>query len=78
MRNTVFTMTEAYRKPEYAVPYGEKRDSTELIELPQNEQMIAAGPAGGFSCDIEDISRWLSTLMNDGTLDGRRSFRARS
>ena len=72
MRNTVFTVPEAYRKPEYAVPYGEKRDSTELIELPQNEQMVAAGPGGGLNSDLEDISRWLRTLINDGALDGRQ------
>lgn len=72
MRNTVFTMAEAYRKPQYAVPYAEKRGSTELFELPQNEQMIAAAPAGGIKSDIEDISRWLVTLVNDGALDTRR------
>ena len=70
MCNTVFTMPEVYRKPEYAVPYAEKRGSAELFELPQNEQMIAAGPGGGLNSDIEDISRWLRTLINDGALDG--------
>jgi CubicO group peptidase (beta-lactamase class C family) len=70
MRNSVFTMAEAYRKPEYAVPYAEKRGSTELIELPQNEQMVAAGPAGGLNSDIEDSSAWLRTLINDGALNG--------
>lgn len=72
MRNTVFTMEDVCRKPEYAVCYSEKPDSTELIRVPANEHMIGAGPAGGLNSDIVDMARWLITLIGAGAIDGRQ------
>jgi hypothetical protein len=72
MSNTVLTMAEACRKPEHAVAYTEKRGSTELIALPHYEHMVAAAPGGGLCSDIEDMSRWLMTLIGDGALEGRQ------
>ncbi|HEX2829730.1 MAG TPA: serine hydrolase [Burkholderiales bacterium] len=72
MRNTVFTMPEVYRKPEYATCYTEKRGSTELMRVPPNEHMIAAGPAGGLNSDISDMARWLTMLIGAGAIDGRQ------
>lgn len=72
MRDTVFSMPEVYRKDDFAVPYTERRDSTELFRLPSYEHMNGAGPAGGLNSNLQDMSRWLITLLSDGTLQDRQ------
>ena len=66
MSHTCFSMPKVYRNDDYAVPYTERRDSTELFKLPMYEHMIGAGPAGGLNSNLQDMSRWLITLMQDG------------
>lgn len=71
MPNTCFSMPEVYRSADYAVPYTERRDSTELFKLPMYEHMLGAGPAGGLNSNLHDMSRWLITLMQGGRFDNR-------
>lgn len=72
MCDTVFSMAEAYGKDDFAVPYTERRDSTELFRLPSYEHMNGAGPAGGLNSNLQDMSRWLITLLGDGMLQDRQ------
>ncbi len=70
MPNTVFSIPEVSRTDDFAVPYTERRDSSELFRLPTYEHMVAAGPAGGLNSNLQDMSRWLTVLMDDGQLKG--------
>lgn len=71
MRDTVFTMPEVLTSDDHAVPYTERRDSTELFKLPMYEHMLGAGPAGGLNSNLKDMARWLLTLLADGQQQGR-------
>jgi CubicO group peptidase (beta-lactamase class C family) len=70
MRSSVFSMPEMMSSGNFAIPYTERRDGTELFQLPQYEHMVGAGPAGGLNSNLLDMSRWLATLMGDGQLEG--------
>jgi CubicO group peptidase (beta-lactamase class C family) len=66
MKSTVFTVKEMEKNPDHGVPYNEKRDTTLLYKIPIYEDQQAVGPAGAIISNIEDMSNWLITLMNNG------------
>ncbi|PYR77330.1 MAG: penicillin-binding protein [Acidobacteria bacterium] len=72
MRSTTFTIDDMLKTPEPGVPYTERRDSTELYQIPYYSDAIGVAPAGAINSNIVDVSRWLIALMNDGMLDGRQ------
>ncbi len=71
MTSTVFSIDEMVKQPEHGVPFTEKRDSFELYEIPYYREAVGVGPAGSINSNIEDLSKWLIALMNDGKLGGR-------
>jgi hypothetical protein len=56
------------RQPEPGVPFTERRDSFELYEIPYYREAAGIGPAGSINSNLEDLSRWLIVLLNDGRL----------
>jgi CubicO group peptidase (beta-lactamase class C family) len=72
MTSTVFTVADMQKAPDFAVPYTEKRDSTELYKIPYYEETAGMAPAGAIISNIDDMSRWLIALMNEGRLDGKQ------
>ena len=72
MPNTTFTIADMLKTPEPGVPYTERRDSTELYQIPYYSDAIGVAPAGAMNSSIVDVSKWLITLMNDGQLDGKQ------
>lgn len=72
MKSTVFTVKEMEKNPDHGVPYNEKRDTTLLYKIPIYEDQQAVGPAGAIISNIEDMSNWLITLMNNGKFRGRQ------
>ena len=78
MDSTVFTLTEMKASPDHGVPYSERRDSTELFQTPFYEEQDGVAPAGAIISNIEDMSRWLIALMNDGRFEGRQVLPARA
>lgn len=66
MKSTVFSVKEMEKNPDHGVPYNEKRDTTLLYKIPIYEDQQAVGPAGAIISNIEDMSNWLITLMNNG------------
>lgn len=72
MTSTTFTIAEMLRTPEPGVPYTERRDSTELYQIPYYSDAIGVAPAGAMNSNIVDMSKWLIALMNDGQLDGKQ------
>jgi CubicO group peptidase (beta-lactamase class C family) len=70
MNTTVFSIDDVLKQPDHGVPFTERRDSFELYEIPPYREQAAIGPAGAINSNLQDLSKWLMALMNDGRLDG--------
>jgi len=71
MKSTVFSIDDVVKQPDHGVPFTEKRDSDELYEIPYYREQVGIGPAGAINSNLEDLSKWLIALMNDGKLGDR-------
>ncbi|MGH9334940.1 MAG: DUF3471 domain-containing protein, partial [Vicinamibacteria bacterium] len=71
MASTVFSIDEMVKQPEHGVPFTERRDSFELYEIPYYREAAGVGPAGSINSNVEDMSKWLIALMNEGVLEGK-------
>ena len=71
MTRTAFSITGMLAQPEFAVPFLEKRDSSELWQPPYMDA-DESSPAGSMVASLDDMSRWLVMLMNGGRLDGKQ------
>jgi CubicO group peptidase (beta-lactamase class C family) len=72
MDSTSYSISDMLKRPEFGVPFTEKRDSFELYRIPYYEDIAGVGPCGSIVSNIEDMSRWLIALMNDGKYAGRQ------
>ncbi len=72
MRSTVYTIAEMEAQPDHGVPYTEKRDTSEIYQIPYYEDTAGVAPAGAIISNIEEMSHWLAALMNDGRYGGRQ------
>jgi hypothetical protein len=57
---------------DHFVPFTEKRDSTEIYQIPYYEDKAGIAPAGTIISTIEEVSHWLIALMNDGKYNGQQ------
>jgi CubicO group peptidase (beta-lactamase class C family) len=72
MTSTTFSIDAMLKTAEPGVPYTERRDTTELYQIPYYSDAIGVAPAGAINSNIVDVSKWLIALMNDGQLDGKQ------
>jgi len=72
MNSTLFSIPDMIRQADCFVPYNEKRDTTILYKIPYYEEAQGMGPAGSIISNINDMSKWLIALMNDGRYAGRQ------
>jgi CubicO group peptidase (beta-lactamase class C family) len=72
MNTAVFSIANMTNAPDFAVPFTEKRDSTELYRMPYYEEQEGIAAAGALICNIEELSHWLTALMNDGQYLGKQ------
>ncbi len=72
MTSTTFTIADMLKTPEPGVPFTERRDNTELYQIPYYSDAIGVAPAGAINSNIVDMSKWLIALMNDGKLNGKQ------
>lgn len=72
MNNTVYTIDDMVKQPDCGVPFTEKRDTTEIYQIPYYEEMAGVAPAGAIISNIQDLSHWLIALMNDGKYAGKQ------
>lgn len=72
MNNTVFSIQDMLKQPDYFVPFNEKRDTTTLYQIPYYEDQSAIGPAGSIISNINDMSKWLIAQMNNGKYNGKQ------
>jgi CubicO group peptidase (beta-lactamase class C family) len=72
MKSTVFTVKEMEANPDHGIPFNEKRDTTILYRIPIYEDKQAVGPAGSIISNVQDMSHWLITLMNNGKYNSKQ------
>ena len=72
MDSTVYSIPDMVKHPDHGVPFTEKRDSFEIYRIPYYEEQQGIGPAGAIISNIEEMSHWLSALMNEGKYKGRQ------
>jgi len=71
MSRSTLTIEDNLKGPEPAVPYSERRDSTELYRQPYYTAEVAIAPAGAINSSVQDLSRWVIALLNGGVVDGK-------
>lgn len=71
MENTVFSIAEMQQSNDYGVPYNEVRDTTLLYQIPLKEDGTGVGPAGSIISNLNDLSNWVITLVNNGSYNGK-------
>jgi CubicO group peptidase (beta-lactamase class C family) len=72
MHATVYSVAEMLKQDDHGVPFTEKRDTTELYQIPYYEDMAGVAPGGAIMSNIEEMSHWLIALMNDGKYGGKQ------
>lgn len=71
MAATNFSIDDLEKQPDHGVPFTERRDSFELYRIPYYREAAGVAPAGAINSNLEDMSKWLIALMNDGKAGGR-------
>jgi hypothetical protein len=71
MTSSVFSIDDVMNQPDHGVPFTERRDSFELYAIPFYREQVGVGPAGSINSSLEDLSKWLVALMNDGKASGK-------
>jgi CubicO group peptidase (beta-lactamase class C family) len=72
MDHTVFSIADMVRHEDCAVPFTEWRDTTEIHRIPYYEDTAGIAPAGAIISSIDELSRWLIAIMNQGKYQGRQ------
>jgi CubicO group peptidase (beta-lactamase class C family) len=72
MSNSLFSVAEMVKRPDFGVAYTEKRDSFEIYKIPYYEDTEGMAPAGAIISNLEDMSHWLIALMNEGRYKGKQ------
>jgi len=72
MASSVFSIDAMVASPDHGVPWTERRDSFELYEIPYYREAAGVGPAGSINSNLDDMSRWLIALLNDGKVGERQ------
>ncbi|HEY6945197.1 MAG TPA: serine hydrolase [Candidatus Acidoferrum sp.] len=72
MNTTCYTIADMLKQLDYGVPFREKRDSFELYKIPYYEDTEGVAPAGAIISNIDELSRWLIALMNEGKYNGKQ------
>lgn len=71
MNSTLFTIEDMEITNDFAFTYYEDRDTDKLIKRPYYREQQGIGPAGSIISNIEDMSKWVITLMNQGNYKGK-------
>ena len=71
MNSTLFTIEDMEMQDDFAYPYYEERETDKLIKRPYYREFKGVGPCGAIISNIEDMSRWVITLMNQGNFKGK-------
>jgi CubicO group peptidase (beta-lactamase class C family) len=72
MNNSLFSIADMVKRPDFGVAYTEKRDTFEIEKIPYYEDTEGMAPAGAVVSNLEDMSHWLIALMNEGKYKGKQ------
>jgi CubicO group peptidase (beta-lactamase class C family) len=72
MNSTSYSIQDMLKRPEFGVPFTERRDSFDLYRIPYYEDISGVAPCGAIVSNIEDMSHWLVALMNQGKYGGKQ------
>ena len=72
MKQSCYSITDMLKQPDFGVGFTEKRDSFELYAAPYYEDTAGMAPCGAIISNLEEMSHWLSALMNDGRYKGQQ------
>jgi CubicO group peptidase (beta-lactamase class C family) len=72
MSNTNFSVEDLEANPDHAVLYTERRESTELYQIPYYRDWKGVAPAGAINSNVVDLSKWLIAQMNGGKVEGKQ------
>lgn len=72
MNNSVYSVADMTKQPDFGVGYTEKRDTFELYKIPYYEDEAGMAPCGAIISNIQELSHWLICLMNDGRYRGKQ------
>jgi CubicO group peptidase (beta-lactamase class C family) len=72
MNSSMFTIEEMEIQDDFAYPYYEDRETEKLIKRPFYREFEGVGPCGSIISNIEDMSRWVITLMDQGDFNGKK------
>lgn len=66
MHDTSFRLDELLGRENLAIPFTERRDSRAMRRLDWELRDDPPRPSGGMVSTLDDMSRWVGVLMNDG------------
>lgn len=72
MNQSLYSVTDMVKQPDFGVGFTERRDSFELYQAPYYEDTAGMAPCGAIISSLEDMSHWLAALMNDGKYKGQQ------
>ena len=72
MTHSNFTIDAMTALPDHGVPWTERRDSFELYESPYYREALGVAPAGAINSNLDDLTKWLRALINNGKLGERQ------
>ncbi|WLT31005.1 serine hydrolase [Geothrix sp. PMB-07] len=72
MNQSLYSVADMVKQPDFGVGFTEKRDSFELYQAPYYEDTAGMAPCGAIISSLEDMSHWLAALMNDGKYKGQQ------
>lgn len=72
MNQTLYSIEKMQQTKDYGVPYNERRDTTLLYKIDLKTDGHAVGPAGAIISSVDDISRWVITILNNGNYKGKQ------
>ncbi len=75
MKDSNFSVEDSRKKPDHALPYGEKDDK--VIEIPFRN-IDAIGPAGSINSSALDMAQWVLFSLNKGRVGDKQVISAAS
>lgn len=74
MNATVFSLEEMRSHADYALPYNEAGESSRLAQMPWYAGFAGLESAGALISNVDDLSHWVTALMNEGRFEGRQAI----
>ncbi len=71
MDSTTLSIKEAQKDPSLALGYYWNEDTESFTRLPMTSIVENAAPAGAINSNLEDMTKWIRFLLNEGAVSGK-------